>query len=116
MLALLAPRATPGVEVVEGGTYRRSISLNGHHGYFEVSLEESDNALAVRIQFGDPRSLYLIIERIRGIFDLTADWPSIAAKLRIDPELLSRVEADPRLQVPRCWTGIELVTLASPGA
>jgi len=115
MLAFLAPRATPGVEVVEGGSYRRSISLNGHHGYFEVSLEESDNALAVRIQFGDPRSLYLIIERIRGIFDLTADWPAIAAKLRMDPVLLSRVEADPGLRVPGCWNGFELATRAILG-
>src|SRR5260370_29563074 len=65
MLAFLAPRATPGVEVVEGGRYRRSISLNGLHGYFKVSLEESYNALSVRIQLCDPRLLFLIIERIR---------------------------------------------------
>src|SRR5437016_241855 len=38
MLAFLAPRATPGVETVENGVYRRSISLHGIDGYFEVSL------------------------------------------------------------------------------
>src|ERR1700674_4071863 len=48
MLAFLAARATPGVEVVESGSYRRSISLNGSQGYLEASLEESKEALAVR--------------------------------------------------------------------
>ena len=42
MLAFLAARATPGVEVVEADTYRRSISLDGVHGYFEVSLDEEN--------------------------------------------------------------------------
>src|SRR6202041_3265616 len=46
MLAFLAARATPGIEVVEGGCYRRSISLNGNHGYFEISLDVANNALA----------------------------------------------------------------------
>jgi AraC family transcriptional regulator of adaptative response / DNA-3-methyladenine glycosylase II len=45
MLAFLAPRATPVVEVVELGTYRRSISLGGNHGYFEVSLDEANDTL-----------------------------------------------------------------------
>ena len=31
MLAFLGPRAIPGVEAVEDGRYRRSISLNGNH-------------------------------------------------------------------------------------
>src|SRR5438477_2914890 len=34
ILAFLAVRATPGVEVVEDGMYRRSISLNGNDGWF----------------------------------------------------------------------------------
>src|SRR5207244_6393612 len=44
MLAFLAPRATPGVEVVELGSYRRSISFHGSHGYVEVSLDEGNDA------------------------------------------------------------------------
>ena len=60
MLAFLAPRATPGAEVVENGVYRRSISLNGGDGYFEVAPDEKDSALVARVQFGDPRSLFFI--------------------------------------------------------
>jgi AraC family transcriptional regulator, regulatory protein of adaptative response / DNA-3-methyladenine glycosylase II len=115
MLAFLSPRATPGVEVVENGTYRRTISLHGRHGYFEVSLDEARPALIVRIEFGDPHSLFFIIERIRAMFDLTADWSAIVQNLKTDPVLAGRVEADPGLRVPGCWNGFELATRAILG-
>jgi AraC family transcriptional regulator of adaptative response / DNA-3-methyladenine glycosylase II len=115
MLAFLAVRATPGVEVVEGGRYRRTISLNGHDGYFEISLDEKRDALLARIEFGDPHSLVFIVERIRAMFDLTADWAAIVQSLRSDPLLLRRVEADPGIRVPGCWNGFELATRAILG-
>jgi AraC family transcriptional regulator, regulatory protein of adaptative response / DNA-3-methyladenine glycosylase II len=115
MLAFLAARATPGVEMVEPGSYRRTISLNGRGGYFEVSLDEGRDALAVRIEFGDPHSLFFIIERIRAMFDLNADWADIVQNLRTDPVLVGRVEADPGLRVPGCWNGFELATRAILG-
>jgi AraC family transcriptional regulator of adaptative response / DNA-3-methyladenine glycosylase II len=87
MLRFLAARATPGVEVVEAGIYRRSISLNGSDGYFEISFNEERDALMVRIEFGDPHSLFFIIDRIRKMFDLGADWAAIVQSLRSDPVL-----------------------------
>src|SRR5215471_3688204 len=74
LLEFLAVRAVPGVEVVEAGCFRRSIFLNGDRGYFEVSLDGCRNALNVRVEIGDPRALFFIIERIRAMFDLEADW------------------------------------------
>jgi len=115
MLAFLAPRATPGVEVVELGSYRRSISLHGNHGCIEVSLDEENDALSVRVQFGDPRSLFLITERIRAMFDLNADWADIVQSLRTEPVLANRVKAEPGLRVPGCWNGFELATRAILG-
>src|SRR6266567_5757067 len=115
MLSFLAPRATPGVEVVELGSYRRSISLNGNHGCVEVSLDGENDALTVRVQFGDPRSLFLITERIRAMFDLNADWADIVQSLRTDPVLARRVDAEPGLRVPGCWNGFELATRAILG-
>src|SRR5437762_5568739 len=38
MLSFLAAQATPGVEVVASGCCRRSISIGGRDGWFEVSL------------------------------------------------------------------------------
>jgi AraC family transcriptional regulator of adaptative response / DNA-3-methyladenine glycosylase II len=115
ILAFLAARATPGVEAVELGRYRRSISLDGDHGYFEISLDEGNNTLAVRLQFDNPGSLFFIVERIRAMFDLNADWAAIAQGLRTDPALAARVNAHPGLRVPGCWTGFELATRAILG-
>jgi AraC family transcriptional regulator of adaptative response / DNA-3-methyladenine glycosylase II len=115
MLRFLAPRATPGVEAVESGSYRRSISWNGSHGWLEVSLDAGNNGLAVRVQFGDPRSLFSIIERIRAMFDLNADWAAIAQGLAADPVLAMHMEANPGLRVPGCWNGFELAIRAILG-
>jgi AraC family transcriptional regulator of adaptative response / DNA-3-methyladenine glycosylase II len=115
MLEFLAARATPGVEVVEAGKYRRVISLQDRDGYFEVSLDPGRDALLVRIEFGDPHSLIFIIERIRKMFDLGADWAAIVQSLRSDPALAESVEADPGLRVPGCWNGFELAVRAILG-
>src|SRR6266536_2214086 len=110
MLEFLAVRSTPGVEIVSNGCYRRSISLDGKHGWFEVSLDEQDSALVTQVHFGDPRSLFLITERIRAMFDLNADWADIVQSLTTDPVLAKRVEDEPGLRVPGCWNGFELAT------
>jgi AraC family transcriptional regulator of adaptative response / DNA-3-methyladenine glycosylase II len=117
MLRFLEARATPGVELVDQAhqLYRRSISVDGVHGCFEVSPDEGRNALAVRVQFGDPRSLFLIIERIRAMFDLNADWATIVGSLRNDPVLAARVQANPGVRVPGCWDGFELAIRAIVG-
>ena len=115
MLAFLAPRAIPRVEAVESGTYRRSISLNGAQGSFEVSLDRENSALVVRVQFGDPQCLFAIIERVRAMFDLNADWTAIAPSLKADPVLAPQVDKEPGLRVPGCWDPVELVTRAILG-
>jgi AraC family transcriptional regulator, regulatory protein of adaptative response / DNA-3-methyladenine glycosylase II len=112
VLEFLAAHATPGVEAVLGGVYRRSISLNGCHGYFEVSFSEKNGSLAARIEFGDPRALFRILEGISTMFDVNADWVVIAETLRADPFLAARVMLDEGARVPGCWDGFELVTRA----
>jgi AraC family transcriptional regulator of adaptative response / DNA-3-methyladenine glycosylase II len=115
MLTFLAARATPGVEAVGLGSYRRSISFNGCHGYFEVRLDEGDDALAVHLQIADLRSLYRIIERIRSMFDLNADWAAIAQALGTDPALGTLISGEPGMRVPGCWNGFELAVRAILG-
>lgn len=114
MLDFLAPRATPGVELIEGGMYRRTVSVNSVDGSFEVSMDERD-ALLVRIDFPDPRSLFSIVERIRGMFDVNADWSSIGKTLRADPLLGAAVKSEPGVRVPGCWNGFELAVRAILG-
>ena len=115
MLRFLAARATPGVEYVAEGHYYRSISLNGSDGSVDVSLDADNDALIARVQFADPRSLFLIVERLRAMFDLNADWAAIAPSLRVDPALAVRVDGQPGLRVPGCWSGFELAVRAILG-
>jgi AraC family transcriptional regulator of adaptative response / DNA-3-methyladenine glycosylase II len=115
MLEFLALRSTPGVEIVSNDCYCRSISLNGNFGWFEVSLDENEPALVARVHFSDPRSLFVIIERVRRMFDLNADWDAIVATLRTDPILASAVKAKPGMRLPGCWDPFELAVRAILG-
>ena len=115
MLDFMAVRCTPGVEEVEGDCYRRTISMNGRHGYFEVSPDEQRNLLVVRIEIGEPQALFRIVECIRAMFDLNADFASVAQTLRVDPALAALVETEPGLRVPGCWNGFELTIRAILG-
>jgi len=115
ILTFLESRAIPGVESVESGKYRRTISLNGNHGYLEVALDEKNTGLIAQVQFTDPMSLFFITERIRAMFDLNADWLAIVQSLRADPILSCRVDAAPGIRVPGCWSGFELAVRAILG-
>jgi AraC family transcriptional regulator of adaptative response / DNA-3-methyladenine glycosylase II len=115
MLKFLAEQATPCVEAVYERGYRRTISLNDSPGVFEVSHEEGRDSVSVSVQIADPRSLFLIIERIRRMFDLDADWTAIARTLGTDYALASRISAEPGLRVPGCWNGFELTVRAILG-
>lgn len=108
MLAFLAARAIPGVEVIENGTYRRSIAIGQSHGWLEASFDLPGHAVLLRVGFPDPHSLFHIVERVRVIFDLNADWATIASVLQEDPELSPQISAAPGLRVPGCWDGFEL--------
>jgi AraC family transcriptional regulator of adaptative response / DNA-3-methyladenine glycosylase II len=115
MLAFLSLRATPGVEVVEAGCYRRTISLDGLSGSIEAVLEKDESAIRVRICFADPRRLFFIIERVRYMFDLNADPYEIAGQLGADPLLAKQVALTSGLRVPGCWDGFELAVRAVLG-
>ena len=115
MLSFLAARATPGVEAAEGDSYRRSVSLNGHEGHFEITHDPEHDALVARVQFEDPAALFHIIERIRAMFDLNADWAAIAGNLQTDALLAPRVRSAPGLRVPGCWDPFELSVRAILG-
>jgi AraC family transcriptional regulator, regulatory protein of adaptative response / DNA-3-methyladenine glycosylase II len=115
ILEFLRPRATPGVETVEQGCYRRTISVNGCTGFIEASLEENTSAIAVRIRLADPRWLFLVVERLRRMFDLNAYPSEIEARLGGDPLLARQVAANPGLRVPGCWDGFELAVRAILG-
>jgi AraC family transcriptional regulator, regulatory protein of adaptative response / DNA-3-methyladenine glycosylase II len=115
MLEFLAPRAIPGVEVVQDGSYRRVFSLNNHVGSIKASLDNASESIVLSIHYPQPQSLFLIVERARSLFDLSADPHEIAAHLRRDPLLARRVAARPGVRVPGSWDGFELAIRAILG-
>jgi AraC family transcriptional regulator, regulatory protein of adaptative response / DNA-3-methyladenine glycosylase II len=112
LLEFLAAWTIPGVEVVGNGCYRRSICVGKSCGYLEVTRVAGQDALLAHVQIGDPHALFFVIERIRALFDLDADWPKIARILGGDSVLAGRIKANPGLRVPGCWNGFEFATRA----
>ena len=115
LVGFLAKRAIPGVEAVESTSYLRTIALNGCAGKLCVTPDESGTALRLQISFPEARWLFQIIERVRRMFDLTADPREIAANLSRDVLLSERVRIAPGLRVPGCWDGFELALRAILG-
>ena len=82
MLAFLAARAAPGVEAVIDDSYRRTISVNGCHGYFDGFARRGERCILRCVSRLPTRTRCItIIERIRRMFDLNADWSAIAQSL-----------------------------------
>jgi AraC family transcriptional regulator of adaptative response / DNA-3-methyladenine glycosylase II len=115
MLDFLAPRCTPAVEMVENGVYLRSISVSGNQGWLEVSFDPQNHALLTRVHFPEPRSLFVITERVRRMFDVDAEWDSIAETLGADPRIAGILKAKPGLRLPGCWDPFELAVRAILG-
>jgi AraC family transcriptional regulator of adaptative response / DNA-3-methyladenine glycosylase II len=114
MLAFLAARAIPGVEMVEHGRYARTIQLDGGHG-FVIVRPGGRNALEAAIRIPVLTALPVVVSRLRRVFDLAADPGAIASHLSDDPRLTPLVTARPGLRVPGAWDGFELAVRAVLG-
>jgi AraC family transcriptional regulator of adaptative response / DNA-3-methyladenine glycosylase II len=114
VLAFLARRAIPGVESVENGVYRRTISLEGTQGIVEIRATTEAFLLATIIVDRLP-ALAAIAARLRHLFDLDADPEPIAAHLGRDPALASRLAVRQGLRVPGAWDAFELAVRAMIG-
>lgn len=116
MVQFLAARAIAGIEAAqENRSYKRSVALNGVQGVIAVEPDADRCGLRVTIRF--PRVEYLgaIVERIRRVFDLTADPLAIGKHLSADRLLAPLVVRRPGLRVPGAWDGFEVAVRALLG-
>lgn len=113
LIAFLAARAIPGVEEVDGSTYRRSLSLD--HGGGIVSLTPTGRFVRCELRLHDLRDLTAAVARSRRLLDLDADPASISAQLGHDGPLAPLVRERPGLRVPGCVDGFELGVRAIVG-
>jgi AraC family transcriptional regulator, regulatory protein of adaptative response / DNA-3-methyladenine glycosylase II len=110
-VAFLRARALPGVESVDGVTYRRSIEVDGVAGTIEIQ----PTIEALHAMFDDRLPRGRIGPRLRRWFDLDADLATIEAHLARDPLLGPLVVARPGLRVPGAWDSFELAIRAIIG-
>jgi AraC family transcriptional regulator of adaptative response / DNA-3-methyladenine glycosylase II len=115
MLNFLAARAIPGIEIVEGGLYRRSIEIDGVAGAICVRHLPGLQSLCVTIRFPLVQAFPAIIHRVRRLFDLGANIETINEHLSLDQELAPLIARRPGLRTPGGWDGFELAVRAVLG-
>jgi len=115
LLAFLARRAVDGVESVQSDAYRRMIGIDGLTGTIEVRHAAEERQLLVRIELPRYGSLMHVVERVRRIFDLSADPFQIASQLSRDATLKPSLSANPGVRVPGIWDGFEAAVRAMLG-
>lgn len=112
-LGYFALRAIPAVEAVAGGTYARTVVVDGVPGVIEVKRVGHDR-LALRARLGSERPPD-VAPRVRGIFGLDADLAAAGEVLGRDPVIGPLLAARPGLRVPGAWDGFEIGVRAIVG-
>ena len=107
VLGFLSRHATPGIELVDDTGYSRTIDVNGTVGVFTVNLVPKEFCLQCTIRTSDSKNLIQIIERIKRLFDLSADSAEISSCLQRDSDLEPLVTANPGIRIPGGWDGYE---------
>jgi AraC family transcriptional regulator of adaptative response / DNA-3-methyladenine glycosylase II len=108
-------RATPGVELVADGRYLRTVSLNGEAGVIECSADVADECVRLNLHGVSTQGLFLLVQKVREIFDLDAPMADIADVLSADPQLAELLRVSPGTRVPGAWDGFELTVRAILG-
>jgi AraC family transcriptional regulator of adaptative response / DNA-3-methyladenine glycosylase II len=111
----LKERAVPGVELVTLDSYQRTIEVSGAPGTLTVRPDNAGPRLMVRLEVRNFEGLVQTVERVRCIFDLSADPIQIASHLSADPVLRRLLKLRPGLRVPGAWDGFEAAALAVLG-
>jgi AraC family transcriptional regulator of adaptative response / DNA-3-methyladenine glycosylase II len=132
LLGFLGARAIPGVEGVDGGSYRRTVRVGDRTGWIAVAPHARLDALTVTVAASlvkprllrppatdaapepPPRLLHLAA-RVRALFDLDARPDVIATHLSSDPALAPAVAARPGLRVPGAFDPFETTVRAILG-
>jgi AraC family transcriptional regulator of adaptative response / DNA-3-methyladenine glycosylase II len=120
LLGFLAARAVPGVEVVDGDVYARTLRLPHGPGTLRLRLPQSDvvgeTAVAeATFALTDLRDLSAASERTRRLLDADCDPVAVTAALGDDEVLGAVVRSAPGLRVPGHVDGEEVAVRAVLG-
>lgn len=113
LVAFLGARAVPGLEELDGRTYRRVLTLA--HGSGSASLTPGRGGVRCELRLTDLRDLTAAVARCRRLLDLDADAAAIAAQLGDDPVIGPALRGRPGLRVPGAVSTWELAVRAVVG-
>ena len=108
LLGFLAARAVPGIEEVDGATYRRSLALAHGPAVIAVAVEDEPRWW---LESGDPRDQAEAGRRVRKLLDLDADFEAIDRVLAAEPAF----RAASGRRVPGCVDPAEMAVRAVLG-
>ena len=102
LLRFLGTRALPGIETATTTSYARTVRLPHGTATVEVTLSGTDASpgLACSIRLAQLTDLAPLVGRVRRLFDLDADSPTIDRHLASDPALATSVAQTPGIRVP----------------
>jgi AraC family transcriptional regulator, regulatory protein of adaptative response / DNA-3-methyladenine glycosylase II len=113
LLEFFAGRAIPGLETVDGSTYRRTMQLP--FGAATIALTPLPDHIACTLALDDLRDLPAAVQRGRRLLDLDADPVAVDALLERDPMLAPLVRKHAGLRVPGHIDGFEIIMRAIVG-
>ena len=113
VLAFVAGRCVPGVEELDGDTYRRSLTLPFGPGVAELTVRADHVACTLRLD--DVRDLAAAVQRCRSLLDLDADPRAISEHLGRDRALRRVVRTAPGRRLPGTTDPFELAVRAVLG-
>jgi AraC family transcriptional regulator of adaptative response / DNA-3-methyladenine glycosylase II len=114
LLGYFAARAIPGVEHVDGGSYRRTVVVDGDPGVLELAAGGPDH-LVLRAHLPHWEGLIHLVERTRRLAGLDADVDAARRHLAADPVIGPLVAARRGLRVPGAWDPFEIGVRAIVG-
>lgn len=111
LLRFLGPRATPGLEQVESGMYRRVLP----DGLLQVAPDPANSHLNVKLEGVPGGQADDILVRLQRLFDVSAPVGRIEKHLSRSPRLAATVRREAGLRIPGSWDPFELTVRAILG-
>jgi AraC family transcriptional regulator, regulatory protein of adaptative response / DNA-3-methyladenine glycosylase II len=106
MVGYFAARVIPGVENVDGNTYRRTIVVGGDPGVLELHPGDGGD-LVLHAHLPHWEELVHVVQRARCIANLDFDVDEPASHLARDPTIGPLLRARPGLRPPGTWDAFE---------
>ncbi|WP_010585774.1 DNA-3-methyladenine glycosylase 2 family protein [Schlesneria paludicola] len=100
-------RATPGVEHVAEGWYRRTVVIGGRAGWAAIGPGRKPHTVQVFISTELGPVLTLVLSRLKAMLDVRADPVGVAERLAEDPMLARQLKQSPGPRVPGAFEGFE---------